>query len=383
MKQNVNGEDSMEENLLEEIVAPLLDWYRANCRRLPWRENRDPYRVWVSEIMLQQTRVEAVIPYYERFMEQLPSIDALAACGDEELFKLWEGLGYYSRARNLKAAAQMICAKHQGRFPQEYDKIRALPGIGAYTAGAIASIAFEAPAAAVDGNVLRVVTRLTQDAHDITDAKFRSQITRALEQVYPAKGRGDFTQSLMELGAVVCVPGGRPKCEECPVRALCRAHGSGTQLQYPVKKKKAPRRVEQKTVLVMCMQDRIALRKRENSGILAGMWELPNVDGTLCEAEIAKWLAQRGMTAHRVQRAADGRQMKHIFTHVEWHMTCWNVCCDGAQDCGCGGEFTWVTAGQLEGAIALPTAFKKVYRAADVTLMAKDAAGEKINWLFP
>ena len=192
MKQNVNGEDSMEENLLEEIVAPLLDWYRANCRRLPWRENRDPYRVWVSEIMLQQTRVEAVIPYYERFMEQLPTIDALAACGDEELFKLWEGLGYYSRARNLKAAAQMICAKHQGRFPQEYDKIRALPGIGAYTAGAIASIAFEAPAAAVDGNVLRVVTRLTQDAHDITDAKFRSQVTRALEQVYPAKGRGEI-----------------------------------------------------------------------------------------------------------------------------------------------------------------------------------------------
>ena len=190
----------MEQSRLGEIVAPLLDWYHKNKRCLPWREDKEPYHVWVSEIMLQQTRVEAVIPYYERFMAHLPAIASLASCEDEELFKLWEGLGYYSRARNLKKAAQEICAKYQGIFPGKFEDILGLPGIGAYTAGAISSIAFEEPRAAVDGNVLRVITRLTRDCRDIADSKFREGITQALERVYPQTGRGDFTQSLMELG---------------------------------------------------------------------------------------------------------------------------------------------------------------------------------------
>ena len=193
----------MEYHRLGEIVAPLLSWYHENRRCLPWRANTEPYHVWVSEIMLQQTRVEAVIPYYERFMKRLPTVAALAACADEELFKLWEGLGYYSRARNLKKAAQTICTNHNGVFPCKYEDILALSGIGTYTAGAIASIAFEQAKAAVDGNVLRVITRLTLDKHDITDTNFRTRITDKLEQVYPQKERGDFTQSLMELGAVV------------------------------------------------------------------------------------------------------------------------------------------------------------------------------------
>lgn len=350
----------MESDQLAKIVVPLQDWYRTNSRRLPWRENRKPYRVWVSEIMLQQTRVEAVIPYYERFMERFPTIASLAACEDEELFKLWEGLGYYSRARNLKKAAQVICECHQGQFPEEYEEILALPGIGAYTAGAISSIAFGKAKAAVDGNVLRVITRLAQDGHDITDVKFRDQVTADLERIYPTEGRGDFTQSLMELGAVVCVPNGEPKCEECPLRSLCGARSSGTQLQYPVKKKKADRKIEQKTMLVLQFQDKIALRKRGNKGILSGMWELPNIDGILNEQQVMQWLTDKSLIAREIKAPVSGKkQLKHVFTHIEWHMTCWIVICENE---GNDDEITWVTAGQLENEIALPTAFKKVYQ---------------------
>lgn len=350
----------MERKQLGRIVVPLLDWYHENRRNLPWRENTEPYRVWVSEIMLQQTRVEAVIPYYERFMERFPTIASLAACEDEELFKLWEGLGYYSRARNLRKAAQVICERYEGQFPAGYEEILALPGIGAYTAGAISSIAFEQAKAAVDGNVLRVVTRLTQDSHDITDAKFRSQVTADLETIYPAEGRGAFTQSLMELGAVVCVPNGEPKCGECPLRSLCGAYSSGTQLQYPAKKKKADRKIEQKTVLILQFQDKIALRKRGDKGVLAGMWELPNINGILSEQQVVHWLSERAFVVKAVKAPArGGKQLKHVFTHIEWHMTCWIVTCEYA---GSDNEMTWVTAEQLENDIALPTAFKKVYQ---------------------
>lgn len=354
----------MKYDQLGQIVQPLLGWYRAKHRCLPWRENREPYRVWVSEIMLQQTRVETVIPYYGRFMERFPTVASLAVCEDEELFKLWEGLGYYSRARNLKKAARVICERHGGQFPETYEEILALPGIGAYTAGAVASIAFEEPRAAVDGNVLRVVTRLTQDKTDIMDAKFRQQVTETLEKIYPPEGRGDFTQSLMELGAVVCVPNGEPKCGECPLSHLCGAYNSGTQLQYPVRKKKATRRIEQKTVLILRFQDRIALRKREKKGILSGMWELPNTDGKLNGQQIEQWLDERALTATEIKPPANGReQLKHIFTHIEWHMTYWVVNCENE---GSDPKLCWVTRAQLENDIALPTAFKKVCRAVRV-----------------
>lgn len=350
----------MKYDYLGQIVQPLLDWYRANRRRLPWRENREPYRVWVSEIMLQQTRVETVMPYYGRFMERFPTVASLAACEDEELFKLWEGLGYYSRARNLKKAACVICERYQGRFPEKYEQILALPGIGAYTAGAIASIAFEEPKAAVDGNVLRVVTRLTQDRTDIADAKFRLQVTEVLEKIYPPEGRGDFTQSLMELGAVVCVPNGEPKCGACPLSRLCGAYNSGTQLQYPVKKKKAARRIEQRTVLILRFQDRIALRRREDKGVLSGMWELPGTDGELNAKQIAQWLDERALSATAVKAPASGvKPLKHIFTHIEWHMVYWVVHCENE---GSDASLVWVTAKQLEQEFALPTAFKKVYQ---------------------
>lgn len=347
---------------LKKIVIPLLEWYHDNSRKLPWRENKDPYRIWVSEIMLQQTRVEAVIPYYERFMARFPTVEQLAACTDEELFKLWEGLGYYTRASNLKKAAQVISTCYQGQFPTQYNQILGLPGIGVYTAGAIASIAFEQAKAAVDGNVLRVITRLTKDSHDITDGKFRDKVTKALEDSYPQTQRGDFTQSLMELGAVVCVPNGMPRCSNCPLNGFCEAYRSQTQLLYPVKKKKSVRKIEQKTVLILSFQNKIALRKREEKGVLSGMWELPNQEGTWTREQVCQWLAEKGFVANEVKEPSGRRkQLKHIFTHIEWHMTYWMISCNTIS---IDQDLVWVTKGQLEHKIALPTAFKKVYQAA-------------------
>ncbi len=236
---------------LSQITEPLLAWYEKNARVLPWRENTDAYRVWVSEIMLQQTRVDTVIPYYERFLRRFPDVAALAAAPEQELLKMWEGLGYYSRVRNMQKAAQQICEKYNGIFPNEYEQLLSLPGIGAYTAGAVASIAWNKPYAAVDGNVLRVVTRLTADSREISDTKFKNEITAALQEIYPVDKCGIFTQSLMELGAVVCMPNGTPRCTECPLQSLCSACAAGTQPEYPVKKKKAQRRIEDKTVLIM------------------------------------------------------------------------------------------------------------------------------------
>ena len=224
---------------LSQITEPLLAWYEKNARVLPWRENTDAYRVWVSEIMLQQTRVDTVIPYYERFLRRFPDVAALAAAPEQELLKMWEGLGYYSRVRNMQKAAQQICEKYNGIFPDEYEQLLSLPGIGAYTAGAVASIAWNKPYAAVDGNVLRVVTRLTADSREISDTKFKNEITAALQEIYPVDKCGIFTQSLMELGAVVCMPNGTPRCTECPLQSLCSACAAGTQPAYPVKKKKA------------------------------------------------------------------------------------------------------------------------------------------------
>lgn len=344
---------------LEEIVAPLLAWYRQSARVLPWRENTDPYRVWVSEIMLQQTRVDTVIPYYERFMARLPSVQALAEVREEELLKLWEGLGYYSRARNLQKAARCICKESGGAFPGSYEQLCSLPGVGPYTAGAIASIVFGLPVPAVDGNVLRVLSRLTENPRDIAEPAVKKQMTAALAQVYPAGHCGDFTQSLMELGAVVCVPNGLPKCGSCPLRQLCRAFRHGTQTEYPVQTKKQPRRAEQKTVLLLCCGGRAAVRKRPQGGLLGGLWEFPCLDGALSAAEIAAWLEQQGAHAAHIERALS---RKHIFTHVEWDMTAYRVSCPHAFQPD-GGGLVWATPEQLADEIALPTAFRRFTRA--------------------
>lgn len=341
--------DEKRTDTLKNIVTPLLAWYSQNARILPWRENTDPYRVWVSEIMLQQTQVDTVIPYYNRFLQQAPTIKALADMGEEQLLKLWEGLGYYSRARNLQKAAKTIMAQYNGQFPTDPADILALPGIGAYTAGAIASICFEQPTPAVDGNVLRVVTRLTGSDADIALPQVKSDITGTLRAIYPDNRRGDFTQSLMELGAIVCLPNGAPKCADCPVREFCRACADGTQCSIPVKTKKKARRQSEKTVFLLLCGDKLAIRQREPGGLLGGLWELPNVQSFLSVEQAEKMLSNWGFSTFQFKK---GRRKKHIFTHIEWQMTSFIVTCGNMPE-----TFTWVTREQLSAKIAMPSAF--------------------------
>ena len=336
----------MELNTLPGAVIP---WYREHRRKLPWRSDREPYHIWVSEIMLQQTRVEAVKGYYARFLERLPDIASLACCDDEVLHKLWEGLGYYSRVRNLKKAAQVIVDCHGGLFPSDYDEIRALPGIGDYTAGAVASIAFGQPRAAVDGNVLRVLSRLRADAEPIDLPAVKKRVQRELEEVYPADDPGAFTQALMELGATVCVPNGEPKCDACPCRDFCE--GKNKWREYPVKLPKKEKKQENRTVFLLRCGDRWALEKRPNKGLLAGLWQFPNVSGHLEAEEAIAWAEERGLHPRNIERSIDRH---HIFTHIRWDMRGWFLEVDNPAE-----EFCWLTLEELDARAALPTAFRQ------------------------
>lgn len=302
---------------LEDIAPPLLKWYDKNRRILPWREEPTPYRVWISEIMLQQTRVEAVKPYFERFMKELPDIGALAGAEEETLLKLWEGLGYYNRVRNLQKAAIQILERHGGKMPADYDALLGLTGIGSYTAGAIASIAFGLPKPAVDGNVLRTLSRLREDGRSISDAKVKQAVERELEAVIPADRPGDFNQAMMEIGACVCIPNGAPHCGECPLGTICRAHARGKELEYPKKDVKKSRSAEEKTILLIRDKNKVALRRRPSKGLLAGMYEFPSMEGYHTAEEVIRYLADNGIHAIRIKPL---REAKHIFSHKEWHM---------------------------------------------------------------
>lgn len=310
----------MQENIdiLAQLPTPLIEWYRANKRELPWRENPDAYHVWVSEIMLQQTRVEAVKPYYARFLKELPTIRDLAEAEEEKLLKLWEGLGYYNRVRNMQKAANQVMVDYHGEFPHDYEEIRKLKGIGNYTAGAISSFAFGIPKPAVDGNVLRVISRITGSYEDIMKQSVRKQVEEQIEKVIPEDAASDFNQGLIELGAIVCVPNGEPKCEECPAKHICMAYEKGIQMELPVKKKANARRIEERTVLVFRDDGKTALRKRPPKGLLARMYELPNVEGTLTADEAIAYSKEIGLVPLRIKPLGEA---KHIFSHVEWHMT--------------------------------------------------------------
>ncbi|MCD7715762.1 MAG: A/G-specific adenine glycosylase [Lachnospiraceae bacterium] len=354
--------------LLKQIRQPLMRWFDENARVLPWREHPctdgdggglpcingasgghlpdRAYAVWVSEIMLQQTRVEAVKPYYARFMEALPDIRTLAECPEDRLLKLWEGLGYYSRVRNMQKAARVVMTEYDGRLPEEFEKLVKLPGIGSYTAGAIASIAYGQAVPAVDGNVLRVLSRIVENEEDISKQSVKKDAEEALKAVMPCNSRnqsdvqgysqlrttqsrttqslwgsknlpGTFNQSLMELGALICVPNGFPACERCPVRLLCRAACDGRQTEYPVKAKKKPRRIEERTVLVIRDSEHTALRRRSPHGLLAGLYELPNWEGYLTREEALLRVSEIGFSPIRIRPLPEA---KHIFSHVEWHM---------------------------------------------------------------
>ena len=341
------------DDLFERLPRAVLDWYDAGHRDLPWRRDREAYHIWVSEIMLQQTRVEAVKGYYARFLEALPTIADLATCDDEKLQKLWQGLGYYSRVRNLKKAAQVIMERHGGQFPGKYEEILALPGIGAYTAGAVSSIAFGQPRAAVDGNVLRLVTRLTDDHSLVSDPKLKERCAEGLERVYPAGRCGDFTQALMELGATLCGPNGAPECGCCPCRDFCLGRQRGTAAALPVRPEKKEKRRQEKTVLVLRCGGRYALRKRPAKGLLAGLWEFPHVEELHDVGEIGDIVEQFGL---KLQDMRYQVERDHIFTHIIWHMRCFY-----AEVKETGGDLVWMTPAQIEGEAALPTAFRQFW----------------------
>ena len=302
---------------MSKLVKPALDWFYENKRALPWREGKNPYHIWISEIMLQQTRVEAVKPYYDRFLAELPDPAALAACQEDRLLKLWEGLGYYNRARNLQKAARVMLEQYDGNMPGSYDQIIALPGIGPYTAGAISSIAFGEPVPAVDGNVLRILARVSEDDSDILKDATKKKFTEALRNVMPADAPGDFNQALMEIGALVCVPNGEPHCGDCPWRQFCLARAHDRIGELPVKQKAKARRIERRTVLIVRDGEKILLHKRPPKGLLAGLYELPNVLGHLNEEQAVEYVKAQGLEPLRVQSLPEA---KHIFSHVEWHM---------------------------------------------------------------
>lgn len=344
------------------FVAPLTAWYAEHRRLLPWRQNPTPYQIWVSEIMLQQTRIEAVIPYFERFMKTLPDIPSLARVSDDTLMKLWEGLGYYSRARNLKKAAGVIVERFAGQLPRDYEQLLSLPGIGEYTAGAIASIAYGIPVPAVDGNVLRVMARIDNCADDIMKPSVRKAFRERLCDVIPTDDPGGFNQALMELGERVCLPNTAPHCEACPIADYCAARANGTESELPVRTAKKARRIEQKTVLVIrTVRDgkrQVLLHKRPDTGLLAGLWELPNIDGDFTDTPLS------GMPDGCEVTAVLPRG-KHIFTHIEWQLSGLLLdVADGQPPAG----FVWADTAALHTQYALPTAFQTYARLLPILL---------------
>lgn len=353
---------------LTAIPKPLLEWYDRSRRILPWREEPTPYHVWVSEIMLQQTRVEAVKPYYDRFMTALPDIRSLAEAEEEQLLKLWEGLGYYNRVRNLQKAAIQIQNEYAGEMPGEYEELLKLKGIGSYTAGAIASIAFGIPRPAVDGNVLRVISRVRKDERLITEQKVKTAVEEDLLEIIPRDRPGDFNQAMMEIGACVCIPNGAPHCEECPLSGICLAHEDGVETDFPRKAVKKPRSIEEKTVLVLRDENRAAIHKRPTKGLLAGMYEFPMLEGYRTADEITAFLAENGIHALRISPLGDA---KHIFSHKEWHMKGYMIRVDELSHGAPGDasrEWLFVEPAETEEKYPIPSAFAAYTAALSIRL---------------
>lgn len=331
----------------EGFSLSLLTWYREVGRDLPWRGQKDPYPIWVSEIMLQQTRVVAVVDYYQRFLAQLPEISALAHCQEDKLLKLWQGLGYYNRARNLQKGAQQIQERHQGIFPSTYPEIRDLAGIGDYTAGAIASIAFDLPHGAVDGNVLRVMARLTADREDITRPSMKKKTQDWVEAWMPLAYPGDYNQALMELGATICLPNGAPHCHRCPVAGFCQSQEEERWREIPVKARKKPRKIQERQVFLLYAGEQILLRRRPSRGLLAGLWEFPHV-------LLGEDPPLPGLDLEALEPFGTGT---HIFTHLEWHMRGFRGQVEGL---ALPEGYLWASPQELKEIYAIPSAFSWV-----------------------
>ncbi len=351
---------------LQSMAAPLCRWYEKEHRDLPWRREATPYKVWISEIMLQQTRVEAVKPYFARFLEALPDMEALAEAPEELLLKLWEGLGYYSRVRNMQTAARQCMEEYGGALPGEYEELLKLKGIGTYTAGAIASIAYGKPVPAVDGNVLRVTARVTADGEDIGLPRKKKQAEEEMKQVMEEEGivPGVFNQALMELGATVCLPNGAPRCDSCPLYDLCLSRMRRCTDRIPYKAPKKPRRIEERTVFLIEADNRYLIRKRPQKGLLAGMYEFPAAEGYLSQEEAADWLQKSGMVTVPESKKRAGVRVtdiealgtaRHIFTHIQWEMEGYRIVLNSIPDTADG---IWVTPEELESQYSLPSAFR-------------------------
>ncbi|GAA0202797.1 A/G-specific adenine glycosylase [Selenomonas dianae] len=348
------------------LCAALLTWRTSapDTRDLPWRDEPTPYHVWISEIMLQQTRAAVVRGYYLRFLDALPSVRALAAVDDDALMKLWQGLGYYSRARNLKRAAEVIVREHEGQLPKDFDALLALPGIGRYTASAISSFAYGEPRPAVDGNFLRVAARITANAIDIAKDTSKRALESALATSYPSgREAGLLNEAFMDLGATICLPNGAPLCHTCPVAQLCLAHDRGTEQNYPVKTALKARRKEKRTVLLLSCGEKIAIRKRPARGLLAGLWEYPNIDKKLNKRAVREHLEEKGF---HILDIAPLPSARHIFSHIEWDLTGWAVTVAdtnepplmAAEDNDAApSALLWVRRAELADTYSIPTAF--------------------------
>ena len=348
------------------LCTSLLAWRKSapDTRDLPWRDEPTPYHVWISEIMLQQTRAAVVRGYYLRFLDALPSVRDLAEVDDDALMKLWQGLGYYSRARNLKRAAEVIVRDHNGEVPNKFDALLALPGIGRYTASAISSFAYGQPRPAVDGNFLRVAARVTANPIDIAKDASKRALEAALVPSYPSgRDAGLLNEAFMDLGATVCLPNGAPLCHTCPAARLCLAHEYGTEQNYPVKTALKARRKEKHTVLLLACGDHIAIRKRPAKGLLAGLWEYPNVDGKLSRRAVRAHLEAEGFGVCTIVPLPPAR---HIFSHIEWELTGWAVTVTDTNEPplmaaeeieGTPSPLLWVQREELADKYSIPAAF--------------------------
>ncbi len=338
-------------DLLAQMTEPLIRYAETVDNDLPWRGDADPYHVWISEIMLQQTRIAAVLPYYERFLRAFPTVQSLSQAPDDKVMKLWEGLGYYSRARNLKKAAMLVMNEYGGVLPQDVALLRRLPGIGAYTAGAIASISYGMPEPAVDGNVLRVIMRLFACSDDVLKDSTKRDVAEALRAVYPAGREATLlTEGLMLLGERICTAPSEALCDICPLRNICRAHLGQITALFPVRSRKKPRRIEERTVLLLRAADTYAVLRRPPTGLLAGLYEYPNVEGTLSPEAVGDYVASMGLTAVSVRPCGTA---KHVFTHVEWHMTGYEVSVSDERT-----PFAMYSARQIKETLAIPSAFR-------------------------
>lgn len=340
--------ENKEIELMKKMRKPIIKWYQDNKRELPWRKEKNPYYIWLSEIMLQQTRIEAVKQYYERFLIELPTIYELAEVEEEKLLKLWEGLGYYNRARNLKKAAQVIQEKYNGQMPRHYQELVELPGIGEYTAGAISSIAYDEPVPAVDGNVLRVVSRLIGSKKDVLDNKTKKEFTQGLQKIMPEQA-GNFNEGLMELGERICIPNGEPLCEKCPLQKICVAKNENLTAEIPVRTSKIKRKKEEKTVFLLEFENKIAIRKREPKGLLANMYEFPNINKKIAKKEIKEVLNSWELTGKQIEKIGTHR---HIFSHIEWDMIGYKVQVDNINQ-----EFIWQEKEEILEKYPIPGAF--------------------------